>query len=263
MPNSGKEKSDIEDDKSVNSNKSKKSLRISEESNKYDEPKKTKLRPRSRSASSKSTNKTNNSTKKNQKPEWNRYIWHLNDKQRNQLMELPVIPDSVKETNKTILKERAKSAKELRESEPKTKEMLKSIIKSPDNQTAPTTRSINSTRSKKSSTPESDDSRKIQFRPIRGTRVQDLNNFDYKYSLANKDNDQMNVSTTYRNLVRSMRANLDHYNRCRQLHKSFLYEHQDVLNPPPYRMIVSSKACRRNNYLNHFYDGDTMTGNHR
>ncbi len=93
--------------------------------------------------------KTVKKKKKPEKPEWNRYIWHLTDKRRDKLMELPVIPKSVKQTNKELLKkQRSRSAisekdsksvikfdttsKEASKRKETTSKLLKSIIKNSD-----------------------------------------------------------------------------------------------------------------------------------
>ena len=69
---------------------------------------------------------------KGKRPEWNRYNFHLNDKQRQKLMELPSIPKTVRLENKAILKRRSRSAKtdsSAKLPEKTTKKILKSIIK--------------------------------------------------------------------------------------------------------------------------------------
>jgi hypothetical protein len=235
------------------------------------EPKKVKRKIRSKSAKVKATTSSDSAdkkkTKKVQRPQWNRYAYHLNDKSRDKLMEIPPTPQSVKDTNRVLLKKRA-AEKRQEEKNEVAKEMLKSIMKSPDSRSTSQTRSRAKTASSLShntltSATTDDEYKKIRFRPIRGDRVQDLNDFDARYDRMNADMDQMRISTTYKNLVRNFRVSIHQYNRSRSLHQAFLSEYNDILDPPKVRMHVTNKSCRRNNYLNHFYDGDTMTGNHR
>lgn len=174
-----------------------------------------KLKRKARSKSSK--NKSNNydstlkKSKKVQRPQWNRYSFHLNDKNRDKLMEMPPIPKSVKSTNRALLKKRAEETR-TRENNETTKEMLKSTIKASESRSPSRTsraKTASSMSGKSSSTTTTDDGQnKIHFRTVRGHRVQDLNDFEAKYERLNADMDQLKIATTYKDYVRNFRVSM-------------------------------------------------------
>lgn len=168
-----------------------------------------------------SKNKSNKSdstakrVKKVQRPQWNRYSFHLNDKNRDKLMEMPPIPQSVKNTNRALLKKRFEEKKEEEKNET-TKKMLKSIIKTSESRSPSRTASRTSraktasSMSQQSATTATTDNehKKIHFRPVRGHRVQDLNDFEAKYERLNADMDQLRIATTYKSYVRNFRVSM-------------------------------------------------------
>lgn len=169
--------------------------------------------------SSKNNSNKSNSTakrvKKVQRPQWNRYSFHLNDKNRDKLMEMPPIPQSVKNTNRALLKKRFEEKKEEEKNET-TKKMLKTIIKTSESRSSSRTASrtsrakTGSSMSQQSATTATTDNehKKIHFRPVRGHRVQDLNDFEAKYERLNADMDQLRIATTYKSYVRNFRVSM-------------------------------------------------------
>ena len=173
-------------------------------------------------------------SKKSPKPEWNRYIWHLNDKERAKLMTLPEIPKSVKKENKEILKRRSRSAKIAASSVPDSK------TKSPKTRTlsGSTSRSLSRTKSARNSQcteEEADETEKSArssndaketntysisekakpnsdshavYKENRKIKFYNIKDLEAKHQNLDASVDQVKVSTSYKNLIRSMRANL-------------------------------------------------------
>ncbi len=139
--------------------------------------------------------------KKPEKPEWNRYIWHLTDKRREKLMELPVIPKTVKQTNKELLKKRRsrsvisqKDSKpvirfestnrytKVETNQPTSKRILKSIIKNSDS-----TSSSRSESRAKSSSSDDDPNRRSPIKTIlKRTESRNTNSSDNEESSGSK-----------------------------------------------------------------------------
>lgn len=176
---------------------------------------------RASSSSKKSSSKKK--TKKSGKPEWNRYIWHLNDKQRTKLMELPEIPDTVKQENKELLNKRrerrtrsatsftdnatvnkAKPTEKINERET-TKKILKSVLK-PANSIS-SSRSVSRT---KSYTSDKDYSEKPNIRKASILKRSESNN------TMRSETDQASISSSSAKLgrkkiqFRSVRGTKDH-----------------------------------------------------
>lgn len=149
--------------------------------------------------SSKSSKKK---VKRDKKPTWNRYNFHLNDKQREKLMELPAIPKTVRLENKAILKRRSRSAKANSSSKlqaeqtnnSQTKKMLKSIIK----KSPSSSRSVSvSSRAKSISRLDTDDESTNRKKSSSSARTRSQSNID-NYS----DKEDLKTNSSKSNLPR-------------------------------------------------------------
>jgi len=164
--------------------------------------------------------KTVKKKKKPEKPEWNRYIWHLTDKRRDKLMELPVIPKSVKQTNKELLKkQRSRSAisekdsksvikfdttsKEASKRKETTSKLLKSIIKNSDS-----TSSSRSHSRAKSYNSDEDSNRKSPMKTIL-KRAESRNSIENEEPSSGCSDAKLNRRKIHFRSVRGNRDNTD------------------------------------------------------